>query len=407
MAAIAWNCSANDRPAILSRELSALHERARFPGGTIGYATTDEEGVEVSGSVAVGLAFRETGESLNENHRLCAGSIGKTFCAAVMLRLVEEGKAALDAPISTWLGGEPWFDRLPNARDITLRHLMNHTSGVPEHVQSFEFRADLMKDPDRVWRPEELVAYILDHEPVFPIHAARTDDPVPGGRDADETERESNVPNWSYADTNYILVGMIIERLTGEPFYDTVRRTILEAHNLGGIVPQDRRDIPNLTGGYVRPGGDLLKVEGDNMAPPPDGVYVINPQFEWTGGGFATTSRDLARWTRLHFGGDMIGHEMMEQMLDAVEARPLGPGERYGLGVQIRAGALGDVLGHGGYFPGYLSETAYYPSIDLALSIQVNTSTISRELNPRALRATLDACASAIAAPSGKRESMR
>jgi hypothetical protein len=62
------------------------------------------------------------------------------------------------------------------------------------------------------------------------------------------------------------------------------------------------------------------------------------------------------------------------------------------------AGALGDVRGHGGYFPGYLSETAFYPSIDLALSIQVNTSTISRHLNPRALRATLDACARAIAA---------
>ena len=132
---------------------------------------------------------------MQPSDRMLAGSVGKTYAAAVALQLCEAGRLDLDAKTARWLSDEPWFPRLPNAEQLTLRQLMNHTSGLRDHVWMPDFHAALAADMQRVWRPEELVAYVLDTEPLFPAGAG-----------------------WSYADTNYILVGMIIERVTGRPF---------------------------------------------------------------------------------------------------------------------------------------------------------------------------------------------
>jgi hypothetical protein len=169
--------------ASVQAKLNELHQAGSFPGATIGFVLPDGR----SGSVSVGFADVENKIPLKPTDRMLAGSIGKTYVSAAMLQIVQEGKVDLDARIERWFGGDVWCTRLPNAKDITLRMLMNHSSGIPEHVLNKAFITEMKKDPDRIWKPEELIAYILDAKPLFPAGQG-----------------------WSYADTNYILAGLIV-----------------------------------------------------------------------------------------------------------------------------------------------------------------------------------------------------
>ena len=104
-----------------------------------------------------------------------------------------------------------------------------------------------------------------------------------------------------------------------------------------------------------------------------DGRFAINPQFEWTGGGIASTSEDLARWAKALYEGEAFDGSLMPQALDGVPAR-LGRDVRYGLGIMLRPTALGMTFGHSGFFPGYLTEVMYFPDTKVAIAVQVNTS---------------------------------
>ena len=105
----------------------------------------------------------------------------------------------------------------------------------------------------------------------------------------------------------------------------------------------------------------------------PDGRFAINPQFEWAGGGFASTAGDLARWARDLYTGKALSPTLLALMLEGVPAR-LGPGSRYGLGVILSDSPAGPSQGHSGFFPGYLTEMAYFPNLNVAAALQVNTS---------------------------------
>ncbi|MEK6405685.1 MAG: serine hydrolase domain-containing protein [Acidobacteriota bacterium] len=107
-----------------------------------------------------------------------------------------------------------------------------------------------------------------------------------------------------------------------------------------------------------------------------DGKFVINPQMEWTGGGFASTAEDLARWARHLYEGGVLKKGSLDQMLTGVEAnegRGSGAGNKYGLAVQIRPSEWGVSYGHGGWFPGYRSEMEYFPRQKIAIAVQFNT----------------------------------
>jgi D-alanyl-D-alanine carboxypeptidase len=331
--------------ASLQAKLNALHAAGSFPGGTIGFVLPDGR----SSSVSTGLADIENSVPLKPSDRMLAGSIGKTYVSAVMLQLVQDGRVNLDAKIERWFGRETWFPRLPNARDITLRMLMNHSSGIPEHVLNKDFIAEMKKDPDRIWKPEELIAYILDAKPLFPAGKG-----------------------WSYADTNYILVGTIFERVTGKTVYGEVQRRILKPLKLERTIPSDRRILPEVISGYSMPNSPF-GFEGRVIV---DGKFIINPQMEWTGGGFASTAEDLAKWAKHLYEGAVLKKGTLDQMLtgvDAKEGRGSGAGNKYGLAVQIRSSEWGLSYGHGGWFPGYLSEMEYFPQQRIAVAVQFNT----------------------------------
>jgi D-alanyl-D-alanine carboxypeptidase len=119
-----------------------------------------------------------------------------------------------------------------------------------------------------------------------------------------------------------------------------------------------------------------------------NGQLAINPQFEWTGGGIASTSEDLARWGKLLYEGKAFNPVLLPEMLNGVPAR-LGPGTKYGLGVIIRPTQLGIAYGHSGFFPGYLTEMFYFPEYKFALAVQVNTS-VGQRLGKSPLRVLLE-----------------
>jgi D-alanyl-D-alanine carboxypeptidase len=334
--------------AVLQARLDSLHANARFPGATVGVALPDGR----SFGIAVGYADTTRKERMLPAHRMLQGSVGKTYFAAVALQLVREGKLDLDRKVETYLGGEPWWRaadgrvRLPNGADITVRQLMTHSSGVVRYEFKEEFTRDLTAQPEKEWTPAERLAYVLDSAPPFAAGQG-----------------------WEYSDTNYILLGVILEKITGTKLYDEVRRRILEPNSLKNTIPSDRLVLPGVSQGYAGPQNPF----GGHDAMIVNGKFTVNPQLEWTGGGFASTSEDLSRWARIVYEGRVFGEELLKQAVNGVPAR-LGRGARYGLGVIVLDTPLGPSYGHSGFFPGYLTEVRYYPDKRFAIALQFNTS---------------------------------
>jgi D-alanyl-D-alanine carboxypeptidase len=333
-------------PSVAKKRLQAafesLHDAGKFPGGTAGFVLADG----TSFAIATGVSDPTAPTPMTISDRMLMGSVGKTYVAAVALQLVQERRLALTDKLGKWLGSADWFARLPNGRDITVRMLLNHTSGLAGYESSEKFTADVSRQPDKTWRPEELIAYILDSKPPFAAGSG-----------------------WQFSDTNYIVLGMIIERVTGSTYYAELGRRLLVPFKLKDTVPSDSRTIPGLVPGFAGPDSPF----GGTDRTIRDGRFAINPQFEWTGGGLASTSLDLARWGKVLYEGRAFNKLMLGEMVQGVAAK-LGPGIRYGLGVMIRPTPLGISYGHSGSFPGYLTEMAYFPDLRVAIAVQVNSS---------------------------------
>lgn len=329
--------------AELQARLDEWHKAGKFPGATLGVALENGE----SFGLAVGYSDREVKTPMKATDRMLAGSTGKMFVAATAFQLIKDGKIGLDDKIEKYIGKEPWFSRLPNAKDVTVRMLMNHTSGLVRYEFKKEFTDFLTANPMKVWTPEERLAYLFDEKP--PFEAGK---------------------GWDYSDTNYIVLGMIIERVTGKKFYDEARKRFIKKFKLDGTIAQESPMMPGVVQGYAGPANPF----GGKDAMIENGKFVVNPQLEWTGGGWASTSHDLARWAKLFFEGNAFDGSLLPQVLDGVTAPMLGRDTKYGLCVIIRKTAAGTSYGHSGFFPGYMTDMMYFPDRKIAIAVQVNTS---------------------------------
>lgn len=329
--------------ARLQAKLDEWHKSAKFPGATLGVCMENGKCF----SLATGYSDRAAKTPMKPDDTMLAGSVGKTFAAAVALQLVGDGKIGLDDKISKYLGNEEWFPRLPNSKDITVRQLMNHTSGLVRYEFNPNFLRDLTAEPEKVWKPAELIAYLFDTEAKFEAGNG-----------------------WDYSDTNYIVLGMIIEKVTGKKYYDLAVKNVIKPMKLKMTKPQDGPVIEGLVQGYAGEGNPF----GGSDEMIKDGKFVFNPQFEWTGGGMASTSGDLAKWAKKMYEGKAFKKEMLDEMLKGTKAPMLGPTAEYGLGVIIRPTPRGITYGHSGFFPGYMTDVMYLPEKKISLAVQVNTS---------------------------------
>ncbi|MBX2970445.1 MAG: beta-lactamase family protein [Cyclobacteriaceae bacterium] len=332
-------------PAKIKSLIDSLRLAGNLPGLSVSIVIDENPPVNFTS----GFSDREKSTLLKPTDRLLQGSVGKTYAAAVALKLVESGKLKLEEKAATYLGHFNWFARIPNANDITVKMLMNHTSGVMRYEFKEQFATDLTNTPDKTWKPEELLHYVLDEQPSFKAGEG-----------------------WEYSDTNYILLGMIIEKITGQAYYSALQKDILTPFKLSNTFPSDRINLPGLSQGYA---GKDNPFGGQDRVIKENGDFIINPQFEWTGGGIYSTTEDLARWGKLLYGGQVLNSQSMALMLDGVPAK-LGPNSKYGLGVIIRQTPQGLAFGHSGFFPGYLTEMIYFPEHNMCMALQTNTSDV-------------------------------
>ena len=340
-----------EEPAGLTDRLGATLEAFRaaygFPGATAAIALPDGEVV----TAATGLADVEAGRAMTPGTRMLAASIGKTFVAATVLALESEERLSRADLLSAHLGDRPWFGELPNGAAITLGHLLRHTSGLPDHPHLPAFQqaaAARIAAGAPAFTPEEVLGFVLDREPLF----------APGAR-------------WAYSDTGYILLGLVIEEVTGRPYYDELRERFLAPLGLDDTLPSDGPDIPGLAVGYTVPGNPFGLPERTADAA---GRLVWDPGVEWTGGGLASTSADLARWGQALFTGGAMEAPYLDRLLDAVPVAEDAPDIRYGAGVAIYADTpRGPVWGHGGWIPAYVSSLRHYAGPGVTVAFQINT----------------------------------
>ncbi len=340
---------AQDGPDLSTRlatTLGEFHDRYAFPGATAAIALPDGKVV----TAVTGLADLENGRAMTPETPMLAASIGKSFVAAVILALESEGALSRGDLLSAHLGDRVWFDTLPNAGSITIGHLLHHASGLPDHVHlpGFQRAWGELATNEGDFDTERLVAFVASEAPLFEAGTG-----------------------WAYSDTGYVLLGLVIEEVTGQPWHDAVRVRFLEPLGLGGTIPSDRPDLPGLAVGYAAPNDPFgLPARTADAA----GRLLWNPAVESAGGGFASTSVDLARWGHLLFGGEAMDVPYLDRLLDGVPVAPDAPGILYGAGVAIYADTpRGPVWGHGGWIPAYASSLRHYPDHRVTVAFQINT----------------------------------
>jgi D-alanyl-D-alanine carboxypeptidase len=221
-------------------------------------------------------------------------------------------------------------------------------SGFAAHFRQRTSAGDL----DSSLEPEQLVEFVLDRPPLF----------APG-------------QGFHYSDTNYILVGLIIERASGQPYYELLREHVLRPLGLGATAPLTDRRIDGLPQGYAPQSRELFGLPLEVVGP--DGL-VFDPSIEWTGGGLVTNSADLVRWAQALFGGRVLSEASLAEMLGSIAVpQPsdvsAAPAMGYGLGIGVTRMADAEAYRHGGFFPGYSSMLAYFPRYGFAIAMQVNS----------------------------------
>lgn len=330
---------------LIRKELTSLRHLYNFPGASCTYILPDGK----IDTIAIGMADVEKNMRMMPHTRMLAASIGKSFVAATILQLAGQGQLNLEDKISKWLGDYPWFSRLPNHSSITVRHLLNHSSGLPDHVHmpAFIEAFSYQGESGNLFQPESLITFVLDHQALFePGHG------------------------WKYTDTGYILLGLIIETVAQNSYYSELERRFLSPLNLKETGPSNKRKLSRLAAGYTMvnntyhlPSKSLD--QSDEMA--------WNPVIEWTGGGLISSSKDLAVWAKLLFEGHAMEEEYLADLLKRVFIEK-GSDHYYGSGVTISdKDSFGVAYGHFGIIPGYTSCMRYFPEHKVTFAFQINT----------------------------------
>jgi D-alanyl-D-alanine carboxypeptidase len=307
--------------------LVAKMEQLRIPGAMI-YVDDPAQGCWTT---AMGLGNLASREPMQVHNSMRIGSITKTFTATVILQLVDQHKLRLDDPVSKY---QP---EVPNGAHITIRQLLNMTSGLFTYDNDEGFvQENFGTDPYKVWTPQELLAIAFKHPPYF----------APG-------------KGWHYDNTNYILLGLIVEQLTHLPAEQAFQRYILRPLGLHqtSLPPLSSSAIPDPHAqGYSY--GTNFTGKG-----PTRNVTDWNPSWGWTAGSMISTLHDLQIWAKALATGRLLSAATQKQRLTWVNG--------YGLGVAD----FGGFLGHNGQIPGFESFMGYRPQDGATIIVFTNLDT--------------------------------
>ena len=254
--------------------LQAALDQARARAGIIGVSAA-VIGPDQAWTGASGLSIRATAISVRPEMIFSAGSITKSFMAALMLQLAEEKKLTLDDTIGQWLPNVVSNPALHIPGAVTIRQLLNHTSGIYDYTDSKEFFTALLADLGKRWSPEDILSYV--GTPYF----------EPGS-------------GWEYSNTNYILVGMIATRAADASVVSELQRRFFRPLGLRStFLEGEETVVGEIAHGYSR---DFGGPKQDISSFPRTGLYSA----AGTAGAIVSTSEDLARWAQALFGGGVL-----------------------------------------------------------------------------------------------------
>lgn len=314
-----------DSPSDPTREACDA-EGARLQEGLDRAHSAKTDAVLAVKTTSCGLRVLTSGPSKldgSELHKI--GSVTKTYVAAVILRLAKGGALALDDRISTWVKDVPGGDT------ITIRQLLDHTSGLFNYTDDEAFMTTAFAG-ERSWSPRELLEVAVSHDPYF----------EPGA-------------GWHYSNTNYVLLGMIAEASGKAKIGVLVRQHVLDAIEARATFFDGEEPVRGtLATGRNTRGQDISR--------------AIGPSWAWAAGAMVATPADLARWVEQLGSGAFHGAQQAE-LLDGVATDVSTI--RYGLGIMIfdarATGGAGIGYGHGGDIPGYHTQTFYFPETKTTL----------------------------------------
>ncbi|MEO3849408.1 serine hydrolase domain-containing protein [Streptomyces sp. B8F3] len=290
-----------------------------------------------------GVADVETHRPVPRNGYFRMASTGKALVATVVLQLVDEGRLALDDTVASRLPGLVSGNG-NDGRLITVRHLLQHTGGLHDDLPGFATPQEYDEHRYDTYTPREVVARAMQHRPDF----------APG-------------TGWGYSNTGYVLLDLIIEKVTGRPWHEEVEARVLEPLGmdrtyLPGATPTPRK--PHARAYQVFPSGERVDVTQ---------VLVPDP------GGYVSTTADVNRFFRGLLGGELLPRARLAEMRETVpvseEMQEFWPGGRYGLGLVGRPLSCGgSYWGHGGGEAGYITVNGATDEGGRAVTVSMSTA---------------------------------
>lgn len=313
----------------LAKRLDAAVNQAmtavNVPGAVIGVWSPDGNYVR-----AFGVADKTTHTPMTPDFYQRIGSETKTFTVTSVLQLVDQGKLGLDDPIGRFIDG------VPQGNAITVRQLARMQSGLFNYSATPEFQRALFSDPRRQFTPQELLKFAFAEPNNFP----------PGA-------------GFEYSNTNTVLLGLLVEKLSRQPLPAYIHDHILTP------LGMSRTNFPT-TNAFPDP-------HAQGYTEGPDNTEVVatdwNPSWGWAAGAMVSTLDDLRVWASALATGKLLTPETQAQRLQTVGAPGLPSQDGYGLGLFN----LGGWIGHNGSLPGYQTVTVYLPAKQMTLVIMINT----------------------------------
>ncbi|MFF3756599.1 serine hydrolase domain-containing protein [Streptomyces sp. NPDC002185] len=288
-----------------------------------------------------GVADKATGAPMDPGLYMRIGSETKTFTVTALLELVDQGKVGLDDPISKYVDG------VPNGDAITLRNLASMRSGLFNYSADEGFYKAFTSDPYRPFTPQQLLSYSFKHPIQF----------QPGAE-------------FDYCNTNLILLGLVVEKVSGTPLNEYIQENVVEPAGLSHTVfPTDAAfPSPHAHGYTVQTASGKLEDATD-----------WNPSWGWAAGAMISDLQDLRTWARVVATGTLLTPKTQAERLNVY---PSGiPGAGYGLGIFDVQGWIG----HNGSLPGYESLTIYLPEAKATLVVLLNTDVLHDDNEPSTL----------------------
>ena len=305
--------SASDR-GFVNQSVMRLMRSDRLPGVSVAISGPRGSYVKTYGVSNLGT---RAPMSLADHVRIA--SITKSFTATAVLEQVQRGRLSLSDKLSRWVSG------IPNGRRITVRQLLAMRSGVYDYTSDPAWNRRFNANPLAPFKPSDVVAIIRRHKPLF----------APGAKT-------------QYADSNYVLLGIILEKVTGRSVESVITRDVIKRAGLRGTSFPTTPAMPRpYSHGYYA---------GDNGKGVIRDYTRVNPHLAWTAGGMISTLGDLVKWAKVLATGSLLSRSLQSQrlqfgMIPTPNRIPFG----YGLGI-IR---LGDWVGHDGAIYGFSSVTFY------------------------------------------------